>query len=1355
MMSLLLLLAWLLCTTALNKTHNKTACDKQCVADGFRGSACFAGCECQDDTIDCAFWCSADNGALYHYSYSGKNISSNSVNQTLDTAEGLTRCLIGCTLGKTCIAANCSLATEEICLGLNRNRCWLFEHVCGDCLEGYASASKEVNSYCKPGLTLSITTGAGTTTLMKAGEVQPGFSFHENAVPGREALSSRQDQTTVSLSTPFNASFTFSVLLVGPARLVEKFPKTYQIIRGEVWDFNLTFDCVENGLVEVAFDVKVDTDEAVNTTSLHVLRLQKRCMAKCFDTQTNKSLCYRGTCEGRFCSCEGDFRGDFCTVFLGAGKDEYCPGEEIEVEWVLSAATATTSDWVGIIMPFCVKDGVAKAYERLGCDGQTVEPVLSEAQISAAARDLSDYASGWLWFYLSGDQTYPEVITPSGSKTISVTREDAPGNYAVALFANDGYNAQIVTTFVILDKTDPKCTPSPPVTCLEETTDSVTAEGVCLCKERFWGADCSLGCPEFTEMTAFGSVIASSPYSLGPGYQNSMRCSYHLKPADAPPGSKIHFTSSAFGIHSYDKIQVYEGDSEDPAKEFKPPLNGLAPISMTFNANELLLVFKSDLSVAGDPAADLVGFVLTYQLVGACAAGSFINKTDVTNGKAVFQEASCVPCPLGQFSTTDDSSLCTRCPRGTYSNNTAGASACIESPPGSFSASACIESPPGSFSLDGAALFTMCEPGSYQARSGQDACLPCQVNTYADEAGMQACLPCKRGSEAAEGSMVCVESVSKARKALAAIMFLSISFSHLAAFLLLGYRFVRPTPISSKWPGKLLVLFAVTSLIVLAIPISTLLTASFSCAFTYWFGSMRVHLLLAPIACIVYYLSSLLSISRIRHLLQMEVSRMAKAKHEAAQSRRQITMLLGELAQANVKPWKMAGIFFALILVGSLTSFLIWLNVKANYPIDEFKCQEGDAMVGLECFFVIVYACGLLTYLASMSRRESLGIKSALSKTLSSLLFAAVIYFPIAFVVGFSQGFDQRVILWAWSECAIFFLVLKPYAKTLDFFKPAEEKVNKKNVNLLDLLRTERGYQFFLAHCQREFSEENVLCWKQIEDYVRNTSVTALENICRNFLLVDAPFQVNISDSLQREVKKRYHFRKKSSLQELQHVLDPVQEELEKLMRSDTLQRFLQSDLFRAYEKGDASPADFKHHSRESSTVSTAMSTGAAGPKSYIPGAGAGEDSDEDEHEIDPQSMNRDPVSINREPMSNRPSIHQSRRASLTSGENPADQSDLSDHKDDHVSPESMEVEVVSAHLRSPSDVDVVEVNLRSPSVIKDSLSKRAETQKHAHFADPADNEEEVEPTPMEKLSLSSANDGLTSSMSSTPCLET
>jgi hypothetical protein len=53
--------------------------------------------------------------------------------------------------------------------------------------------------------------------------------------------------------------------------------------------------------------------------------------------------------------------------------------------------------------------------------------------------------------------------------------------------------------------------------------------------------------------------------------------------------------------------------------------------------------------------------------------------------------------------------------------------------------------------------------------------------------------------------------------------------------------------------------------------------------------------------------------------------------------------------------------------------------------------------------------------------------------------------------------------------------------------------------------------RYFELHVRQEFSEENLLCWRAIEEFKRTPRLDTLRAIHVKYLMVNAPLQVNIS----------------------------------------------------------------------------------------------------------------------------------------------------------------------------------------------------------------------------------------------------
>eukprot|EP00457_Paulinella_chromatophora_P000423 gb/GEZN01000423.1/.p1 GENE.gb/GEZN01000423.1/~~gb/GEZN01000423.1/.p1 ORF type:complete len:1362 (-),score=179.26 gb/GEZN01000423.1/:382-4467(-) len=1154
---------------------SKGDCDQTCAAQGMQGSPCFAGCSCETSDLSCADYCVPENGDTYIYNYSSLFFSNRTVKHALaSNPENIVLCLHGCINRGVCVAANCSEVTAEQCDALFREPCRLFEQTCGDCLAGYGSGSFDGFSKCSQGLTVVIKTGAEKMVdLMSSGMIQEPFRFYDERVEGSVVWPAAQDFAVLQLTIPFNVSVHVSLSLSNSLEMSPDFPLQIQLNQGEVWETNVSVQCTANELIDMAFVFDVQGPSA-NTSGSYIVSFQKRCQVTCLDG-AGASLCYRGTCMGQFCHCEQGFDGAFCNIFLGVDKTEYCPGEVITVSWTLAKSSA--NDWIGISSPWCNNDGIPDDWEYKGCDGKTVEPVFTTANIAQGIKS-SEYLFpyGQSWFYLSGTQAYPTEPVPVGQQTISVN--DLSGEYVVVFYPLDSYVPQKTFQFTVLPKNDPKCVPAG-LTCLAETTLSVSTSGSCNCKPGFFGASCSLGCGAFRQLTDLSSSFGSSDFSFGKGYLNKQVCTWHIKPSNLLPGSKIRLTTTNMGLDKYDPLTIYAGAAQDESKILKKII-GEVETSTVFDATELFVRFAADDTIEGDPVRGLVGFVASYAVVGSCLAGSHFVYHKVLQGSADFNVSTCEKCPAGSFSSVVDSEVCEISSAG-FACDTAGLSSCTKCPPGSFS-------------LPNAITCTLCDPGSAQKREGQDSCLLCSAGKAAEMRGASTCTVCERGTVSEEGASVCTDAVSKARKAVLYVMLGLTSVSHLLALFLLLYRMTHPTRKTSVWPFPILLIYTVTSLITLSIPISSLLVQTFPCTAVFWLGALRVHILLAPVVLLTYYFVKLMQVSKARKLLRQEVMRQRQQEEDRDNSSRTMNMLIDEIQRARVKDWKLLAFYGALLLFGVMVSLMLWVGSQSAFTAKRKGCFETQLMMVTDLFFVLAYVLGMFLVVASVPHVENIGMKAALTASFYSVIGCSVVYYAMAFAVGYLESFDIRFFVWLWAELILINIAIRPMLESFEWSHSIAASEEGEHQDLREFVAIARGYEFFLAYCEREFSEENLLCYKQIELYVRHTTLPGLEHIYDNFLKRNSPLQVNISDATFKDFKKQYQKRKKCSMEDRQRMLDAVQHELVKLMQSDTWPRFLTSPLYAVYKRGDQSPhADYKDRDSKSGSTSGSKSVSA------------------------------------------------------------------------------------------------------------------------------------------------------------------
>ena len=109
----------------------------------------------------------------------------------------------------------------------------------------------------------------------------------------------------------------------------------------------------------------------------------------------------------------------------------------------------------------------------------------------------------------------------------------------------------------------------------------------------------------------------------------------------------------------------------------------------------------------------------------------------------------CSKCPGGTYSNTSSQASCTPCPAGTFAGNNIGpigSTSCASCTPGQYSGSgqtACSSCPPGTFTDANSdyTACTLCPSGSYQPNAAQVSCLPCPSGQTSWIGAVQRCAP--------------------------------------------------------------------------------------------------------------------------------------------------------------------------------------------------------------------------------------------------------------------------------------------------------------------------------------------------------------------------------------------------------------------------------------------------------------------------------------------------------------------------------------------------------------------------------------------------------------------------------------
>jgi regulator of G-protein signaling len=126
--------------------------------------------------------------------------------------------------------------------------------------------------------------------------------------------------------------------------------------------------------------------------------------------------------------------------------------------------------------------------------------------------------------------------------------------------------------------------------------------------------------------------------------------------------------------------------------------------------------------------------------------------------------------------------------------------------------------------------------------------------------------------------------------------------------------------------------------------------------------------------------------------------------------------------------------------------------------------------------------------------------------------------------------------------------------------RPGPEEAAKWANSFLDLMNSKYGQALFRAFLQRDFCEENIEFWLEVEDY-RKTKQNKLnkkaQRILNEFIVPQSPKEINL-DSITRESL----ISQLSTGPPTPNTFDQAQKRTQGLLESDAYQRFLKSELY-------------------------------------------------------------------------------------------------------------------------------------------------------------------------------------------------
>eukprot|EP01006_Ploeotia_vitrea_P040349 TRINITY_DN66422_c1_g1_i1.p1 TRINITY_DN66422_c1_g1~~TRINITY_DN66422_c1_g1_i1.p1 ORF type:complete len:596 (+),score=305.89 TRINITY_DN66422_c1_g1_i1:106-1893(+) len=158
-------------------------------------------------------------------------------------------------------------------------------------------------------------------------------------------------------------------------------------------------------------------------------------------------------------------------------------------------------------------------------------------------------------------------------------------------------------------------------------------------------------------------------------------------------------------------------------------------------------------------------------------------------------------------------------------------------------------------------------------------------------------------------------------------------------------------------------------------------------------------------------------------------------------------------------------------------------------------------------------------------------------------------------------------------------------------FADFEIKLSRYDVPFETVLHHRLGIRFLTKHLQNEYSEENILFWKDVQKFkaigtdprLRAARVRAAKNIVANYVSNSAPNQVNISSEQQERIVA--HLKGVEIDGDELHdapidIFDEGEQEIVKLMAKDSFKRFKATNLFKeflqridAYSHADIRPS--------------------------------------------------------------------------------------------------------------------------------------------------------------------------------------
>jgi hypothetical protein len=201
--------------------------------------------------------------------------------------------------------------------------------------------------------------------------------------------------------------------------------------------------------------------------------------------------------------------------------------------------------------------------------------------------------------------------------------------------------------------------------------------------------------------------------------------------------------------------------------------------------------------------------------------------------------------------------------------------------------------------------------------------------------------------------------------------------------------------------------------------------------------------------------------------------------------------------------------------------------------------------------FIVMTAAGFVVY--GIPDKFNIGLEIRIA----SISFVIIVIASVILIIKIGQPEIATIPLIIYFPVCFLMNGISPYLlyRKKNNYKPITVQIDY----FLERLRNENFYERFRAFAADEFSCENVLAWKQIQEFNRlqllndPTAADLARTICDDYIRETGQDVVNIDDSIAKTVIEDIDSNKINI-----NTFDMVEKALIQLMYSDTYRRFIQ-----------------------------------------------------------------------------------------------------------------------------------------------------------------------------------------------------